>query len=95
MLRRGDVMTGIIVDMIQRFINYLSLEMPRFEIDAAYMSKVSDAVSVVRDFILNVNFILPLGDIALIMLICFSIWGSKVVIFITNWVIRRVCDLIP
>ena len=88
-------MTAMIVDMINRFVNYMSLNMPRFDIGTGDMSKIIDSISAVVTFLVDVNFILPLGDIAAIITICLSAEVAKFVAFAVNWVIRRVCDLIP
>ena len=38
-------MTAMIVDMINRFVNYMSLNMPRFDIETGDMSKIIDSIS--------------------------------------------------
>lgn len=88
-------MTTMIVDMINRFINYMSLNMPRFDIESGNMAKMTDAISAVSSFLIDANFIIPLGDIAAIIVIYLSAEVAAFAAFVINWLVRRTCDLIP
>ena len=88
-------MTTFIVNMINSFVNYLSLNMQRFDIESGTFTKMSDGINAVATFLVDVNFIIPLGDIAAIIVICLSAEVAKFMAFAINWVVRRICDVIP
>jgi len=87
---------SIIFNALLNMLNSLvSSLLPSFELADSYINNISDATIAIRDFIAQVNFIIPLPDIALIIAIDIGIRMFKLTLFVANWVIRRIVDAVP
>lgn len=73
----------------------ISASIPTFSIGSDVLSNLSGALTELVVFLNQVNFIIPLSDIAVIIGIIVSIRLFKISVFIINWVIRRIVDAIP
>ena len=88
-------MTDFIVDVIEYLIQLLHDTIPTFDLDTATYSNISNSIVMVTEFLSNVNFIIPLPDIAAIIVISITLRLFKFGLFAGNWVVRRICDLLP
>lgn len=73
----------------------ISASIPTFSIGSDVLNNLSGALTELVVFLNQVNFIIPLSDIAVIIGIIVSIRLFKISVFIINWVIRRIVDAIP
>lgn len=88
-------MTAIIISFINFLGRVLDTAMPDLSVDSGYLSNVVTGLDMVIDFMAQVNFIVPLPTILLITSIVFSFRLTKFIIFIVNWIVRRIADVIP
>jgi hypothetical protein len=79
---------GLIQDLFMFFI-------PEFSLAPQLVANFDSVVSTVFDFVIKVNFLIPLSDIIYIISFDIGIRIFKVVIFGGNWIIRRIFDVIP
>lgn len=86
-------------DFIINFINWItSLVMqvfPELSLASDILSNLNKYVNVFVDWIVKVNFIVPLPDIIAIMGFILSLKIASVAIWGVNWVIKRIFDVIP
>ena len=59
------------------------------------MKTIADSLEVIVEFIAQVNFLIPLPTIFMVLSIVFGFRLVKFMIFCTNWLIRRLADVIP
>lgn len=88
-------MTDLICKVLDFLAGMITKFLPTLAIDPAQMASISSGVASVVGFIGKVNFIIPVPTILLILTIVFTFKVSKFLFFIINWIIRRICDLIP
>ncbi len=88
-------MTDFIIGLIDFAINFCSTRIPSFDLESSTYSSVTDAIPVVVNFLSQVNFIVPLGDIVTIIFASLGLRLFKFTLFIGNWVVRRIFDVIP
>ena len=88
-------MTNFIIDLIEYLIQFFHDTIPTFDFDTATYSNISNAIVTVTEFLSNVNFIIPLPDIAAIIVISIGMRLFKFGLFAGNWIVRRICDLLP
>lgn len=87
-------MTDFVCSIIE-FVGKLLSGFPTFDMASSNLSTISSSLNTVLDFINQANFIIPLSDILIIIGIDLTIRVTKFLIFIINWIIRRVVDVIP
>lgn len=84
--------------LIADFLNWLnsivSAAVPVFDI-GEYTGAMTGALKGFQDFVMTVNFVVPLPTMAIIMVADLGIRFSKLSLFIINWVVRRIADIIP
>ena len=88
-------MTNLICELIHVFFRLVGFLVPEITIDPMVITNGRDVVSSIRDFILSVNFLVPLPDIFLIVTICITLRTSLFMTFVGNWILRRILDVIP
>ena len=88
-------MTTLFTGLIDFFINFCNTHIPAYDFESQTYNQISDSVLAVVSFLTDVNFIVPLGDIATIILLTIAIRLFKFTTFAGNWLIRRICDLLP
>lgn len=88
-------MTSLLTALIDFMINFIGQTIPSYDFEAETYNKISGGITSVVSFLTDVNFIVPLGDIATIILLSLALHLFKFGLFCGNWVVRRVCDLIP
>lgn len=85
----------LISDLLNWVSSFVSINVPTFGVSNSNMNTIGSSISALSDFIGMVNFIVPLSDIAIIIGLDMALRFSKLTLFIINWVIRRIADLIP
>ena len=88
-------MTSLICELIHVFFNLVEFLVPEIAIDPAVITNGKSVVSAIRDFLYDVNFLVPLADIFLITTICIPLRTSLFLTFVGNWILRRILDVIP
>lgn len=88
-------MTVLICTILNMIAQFLDTSIPAFDFEAATYETIRDSVDAVVNFVLSANFIVPLKDISIIIGIDLAVRLWKFSLFIGNWVVRRVCDIIP
>lgn len=87
-------MTSLLVGFIELLKGWV-MNLPELGIDSSHLSSIQSAVSAVLDFIVKANFLVPIDTILLLISIKYGFRLIKFTIFIVNWVIRRIADIIP
>ena len=88
-------MTNLIVSFLGFLTDLVTNYFPAFSFGNGVLSKVVDAFSYFVQMISNIDWLVPVNDVLLIFSL---IAGYKVimfVVFIINWIIRRIGDVIP
>lgn len=88
-------MTNLIVSFLSFLSDLVTNYFPVFTLGNGVLAKVVDAFSYFVQMISNIDWLLPVSDVLLIFSL---IAGYKVVmfvVFIINWIIRRIGDVIP
>lgn len=88
-------MTKIITTFIKLIIGFSSFLMPDALFAADIFTNFDKFVDYLIDILAQVNFIIPLPDIFSAIAIIVSIDIVKFTIFIFNWIVKRVFDVIP
>ena len=88
-------MTGIIVKFIKVIVGIVSFLFPDNLFMADVFQNFNSYWDTFIDFLAAVNFLIPLPDIMLAFSFMVSITVIKFTLFIVNWVIKRVFDVIP
>ena len=88
-------MTDMIVFFIEMIKELCNNMLPSFDLDPATYSLIDNSMVTVTKFLTQVNFIVPLEDIVDIIVLTVGLKLFKFTLFAGNWVVRRVCDLIP
>lgn len=88
-------MTGIIVNVLNWLAGVITAHIPAITLDSGVLGNVSDAIAYVLDVVAKTNWIFPVPDALLIIGIVIGFTLVKVGIFVANWVIQRIFDVIP
>lgn len=88
-------MTSLLTSLIDYLVNFVGNHIPSYDFEAETYNNISGAVTSVVSFLSDVNFIVPLGDIATIILLSLGMHLFKFGLFCGNWLVRRVCDILP
>lgn len=89
------LMTTFLTGLIDFMVNLIGTHIPEYDFTAETYNQFSDSIVAVVNFLTDVNFIVPLGDIATIILLTVALKLFKFSLFVGNWLIRRVADFIP
>ena len=87
-------MTNLLVGFIELLKGWV-MKLPELGIDSGHLSSMQFALSAVVDFIVKANYLVPIDTILLLISIKYGFRLIKFTIFIINWVIRRIADIIP
>lgn len=89
----------MISDFIVHFLGFItkliSSAMPAISLDDSILANAASGISSLAKFCAEANFILPLPDMVAILSFDIAFRIAKFVLFISNWVVRRVVDVIP
>lgn len=88
-------MTSFLTGLIDFVINFCASHIPEYDFSSETYMTISDSIVAVTNFLVDVNFIIPLGDIATVILLTIGLRLFKFSLFMGNWLIRRICDIIP
>ena len=88
-------MTDIICGVLRFFTDLIAKHFPDFSIGSGHLGTISDSFQSVIEFIAQINFFVPLPTILLILSLVYGLKLVKFTIFLVNWVIRRIADIIP
>ena len=88
-------MTDIILKFIKIFKSMVGFLLPDAIFNLSIFSNFLDTVEWFVDFLVAVNFLVPLPTIFMALKTMVSIKVIKFTIFLGNWLVRRVCDVIP
>ncbi len=88
-------MTGIIVKFIKIIVGIVSFLYPDNLFMADVFTNFNSYLNTFIDFLAAVNFLIPLPDIMKAFSLMVSLTVIKFTLFIANWVIKRVFDVIP
>lgn len=89
------LLTGLVTGALDLIANAIDSLLPVYDLSESNYSTISTAFTSVADFLRQVNFIIPLSDILLIVGIDLGMRVFEFALFIGNWIIRRVADVIP
>lgn len=87
-------MTEFAVGLLELLKGWI-LKMPDLSVDNNVLSSMGEAMDVVFGFIGKVNFLVPIDHILIIIGLVYTIRHSKFILFIINWIIRRIADFVP
>lgn len=87
-------MTNILVSFFQ-FLKGIVGMLPDLSVNNSILSNMSSGVDMVFEFIGKVNFFIPLDHMLIILGLVYSIRAAKFLVFVINWIIRRIADVIP
>ena len=88
-------MTNMIVTFLEFLTGVVDTLVPNLSVDSGILANIADGLEVIVEFIAQVNFLIPLPTIFLVLSIVFGFRLVKFTIFVVNWVIRRIADVIP
>ena len=88
-------MTGIIVKFIKIIVGIVSFLFPDNLFMADVFQNFNSYWDTFIDFLAAVNFLIPLPDVMTAFSLMVSITVIKFTLFVMNWVIKRVFDVIP
>lgn len=89
-----DILSGFL-DFAFSALNGFFSDMPVYSIPDTSYSAVTDGMQTIYDLLVQVNFLIPLDQICIMIGIDLGIRVVKFSIFAINWIVRRVCDVIP
>lgn len=88
-------MTDLIISIIN-FIAGLAIQVfPKTDYMAQLPSNFNSGLETVLKWLRMINFIVPLNDIIKIITFVIAITLSGFLLFVLNWIIRRIFDAIP
>lgn len=88
-------MTNLIVSFLDMLINMCSSHLPEYSFSPAVYNNIAGTIATVVKFLSDANFILPLSDIFLGLTISVGLRLFKFSLFAGNWLVRRICDILP
>lgn len=88
-------MTAIIVNILNWLSGCITGFIPAIEVGDGALSKSIDAVAYIADMVSQMNWIFPVPDAFLILGLLCGVRLVKLGVFVVNWIIRRIFDVIP
>ena len=88
-------MTNIIVSFFNLLSDLITNYFPTFTLGDGVLSKVIDAFAYFVKLISDINWLVPVDDALLIISLIVGYKAVMFVVFIVNWIIRRIGDIIP
>lgn len=87
-------MTNIIVSVIE-WLKGIVMKLPDLSVDSSALSSMIDGIEIVISFIAAANYIVPISTILTILALVYGFKVIKFTVFLINWVVRRIFDIIP
>lgn len=88
-------MTQLLSGLIDLVVNLCAEYIPSYDFTSGTYDRISDGITSVVSFLVDVNCFVPLGDIATIILLTVAVRLFKFTLFMGNWIVRRIFDIIP
>lgn len=88
-------MTDIIVSVLQFLQGIVTDVLPDLSLGDAAVSAIKSGLTTVTEFMAVSGFVIPLPTVFTIVGLVFGFRLAKFGVFLVNWVIRRIADLIP
>lgn len=88
-------MTDAVVTFIDFLITVFDFFIPSYDLSADTYLKIEDSLGVVINFLMDVNFIIPLSDIITILLLRIAIKLFYFILFVGNWAVNKITDIVP
>ena len=88
-------MTAIICNVLSWLQNLIVTRVPAMELGDGVLSSVIAALDTFLDFVSNVNWLVPVNDCLLIISLIVGYRLALFAVFVINWVLRRIFDIIP
>lgn len=88
-------MTQLIVAFFNFITGIINNWLPTFTLGDGVLSNVVDAFAYFVKLISNINWLVPVNDVLLIISLLVGYKLVMFVIFIVNWIIKRIGDIIP
>jgi len=86
------LLEGLIILVLKFFSSLIDL-LPTFSFSNG--SSIESSIKFVADLINGSSILLPVSDIFIIIGLIVSFRSLMFLVFITNWIIRRIADVIP
>lgn len=87
-------MTGIIVNFLTWLAGLITAHFPTVEMGGS-LANVVDGVTYLVNMVAKSNWLFPVPDIMLVLGILLGIRSFKLGMFVLNWVVRRILDVVP
>lgn len=88
-------MTALICMILSFIKTTLDLNVPVYDLSDSTYETLKNSLTVLCDFVNQVNFLIPLSDIAFLLSIDLALRIFKFALFMANWLVRRIIDIIP
>lgn len=88
-------MTDIICGVLNFFRDLIINHFPNLSLESGTLSSISNGFDMVIQFVAQINFLIPLPTVLIILSLVYGIKLAKFALFLVNWVIRRIADIIP
>lgn len=88
-------MTKIICAVLDFFKLIVVKLFPDLSVGSDVLGNISSGLVTVVEFIAKANFFIPVPTILLILSLVYGFKLVKFTLFLANWVIRRIADIIP
>lgn len=88
-------MTDLIISIINLIAGLAIQVFPKTDYMSQLPSGFSSGLNTVIKWLQMINFIVPLNDIIKIITFVIAITLSGFLLFVLNWIIRRIFDVIP
>lgn len=89
------MITDLITKVVSLSLDLLNKLLPTFSMDPEAVNNATNVISTLNDFLVKVNFIIPLPDILMIVSIDLSIRVFKLSLFIGEKVKKTILGIIP
>lgn len=87
-------MTKIIVSFFT-FLQSLVGRLPDLSVNNEALANMSSGMDLVFEFMGKANFLVPIDHILVITALVYTVRSAKLLLFVINWIIRRIADVIP
>lgn len=88
-------MTDLICNFIDFILELTLLIMPDIEFVWDFFSNISSYLEIGLDLLIKINFLIPVPLIMGVLFIQLLLRIAFIALYILNWVIRRIFDVIP
>lgn len=88
-------MTDIICGVLNFFRDLIANHFPSLSLESGTLSSIANGFDMVIQFVAQINFLIPLPTILIILSLVYGIKLAKFALFLVNWLIRRIADIIP